>query len=402
MNAEILAIGHELLMGEIVDTNSSYIAQQLAGTGITVRWMSHVGDDIDHLSEAVRRGMERSDILISTGGLGPTSDDLTREAVARAVGEEMTVDPGTLAWLKGVFARRGMEMPPTNIKQATLIPSATTIPNPNGTAPGWWVEKNGRHVVLLPGPPREIRQIWEQTVGPRLAGMSGAGVIVTRTLKTYGMSEGAMDEILSDLFGRENPYLGIYAHADGIHLRMIGRGPDESAAEKVIEPVEAEIRRLIGDRIWGTDDDTPARRAGAALIARNQTLAVVEGASAGSLASLLHALPERESFFRGALVPGSGPLHAGHEPATVDPQGAIVLAKLARESLSADVGLSVTPVTAENGDTPAGNVFIGMVSDAGSHVAASQFPRRNVEWVMQRSATMAIVELLSALSSNRI
>ena len=144
------------------------------------------------------------------------------------------------------------------------------------------------------------------------------------------------------------------------------------------------------------------RRAGAALIARNQTLAVVEGASAGSLASLLHALPERESFFRGALVPGSGPLHAGHEPATVDPQGAIVLAKLARESLSADVGLSVTPVTAENGDTPAGNVFIGMVSDAGSHVAASQFPRRNVEWVMQRSATMAIVELLSALSSNRI
>ncbi|MCH7906722.1 MAG: CinA family nicotinamide mononucleotide deamidase-related protein [Chloroflexi bacterium] len=405
MNAEILAIGHELLMGEIVDTNSSYIAQQLAGTGITVRWMSHVGDDIDHLADAVRRGLERSDLLISTGGLGPTSDDLTREAVARAVGEEMSVDPDILAWLRDVFARRGMEMPPTNIKQATLIPSATSIPNPNGTAPGWWVEKDGKHLVLLPGPPREIRQIWEQTVGPRLASMSGTGVIATRTLKTYGLSEGGLDEILSSLFGRENPYLGIYAHTDGIHLRMIGRGPDRSAAEKVIEPMEAEIRRLIGDAIWGADDDTPARRAGALLVERKQTLAVVEGASAGTLASLLHAQPGRESFFRGALVPGSGPVHAGHEPATVDPDGAIILAQLARDSLSADVGLSVTPVsrdTAEEGATPAGSVFIGMVSDAGTHVATGHFPRRNAEWVMQRSATMAIVELLSALSSNRI
>ena len=135
MNAEILAVGHELLMGEIVDTNSSYIAQQLSGTGITVRWMSHVGDNIDHLSDAFKRGLERSDVVISTGGLGPTSDDLTREAVSNAVGEEMKVDPDILAWLEGVFARRGMAMPPTNIKQATLIPSATSIPNPNGTAP---------------------------------------------------------------------------------------------------------------------------------------------------------------------------------------------------------------------------------------------------------------------------
>ncbi|MDA1257204.1 MAG: molybdopterin-binding protein [Chloroflexi bacterium] len=402
MNAEILAVGHELLMGEIVDTNSSYIAQQLAGTGIDVQWMSHIGDDIGHLSDAFKRGIERSDIVISTGGLGPTSDDLTREAVARAVGEEMAVDPDTLAWLEGVFTRRGMEMPRTNVKQATLIPSATSIPNPNGTAPGWWVEKNGRHIVILPGPPREIGQIWEQTVGPRLAEMSGAGVISTRTLKTYGLSEGRMDELLSDLFGRENPYLGIYAHADGIHLRMIGRGPSRSAADKAIEPVESEIRQRIGDIIWGTDDDTPARRAGTLLVERGQTLGVLEGASAGALAAMLHARPERESFFRGALVPGSGPVHAGHEPASVDSNGAIILAQLARESLTADIGLSVTPVTSETGATSAGGVFIGMASDAGTHVATGQFPRRNAEWVMQRSATMAIVELLSALSSNRI
>ncbi|MDP6823244.1 MAG: molybdopterin-binding protein [Dehalococcoidia bacterium] len=397
MNAEILAVGHELLMGEIVDTNSSYIAQQLSGTGITVRWMSHIGDDLDHLSEAFKRGLERSDLVISTGGLGPTSDDLTREAVSNAVGEEMTVDPGILSWLEGVFARRGMEMPPTNIKQATLIPSATSIPNPNGTAPGWWVEKDDHHIVIMPGPPRELKQVWEETVGPRLAEISGSGVTATRTLKTLGLSEGGIDEILSELFGRENPYLGIYAHTDGIHFRMIGRGPDQSAAEKVIEPVEHEIRRLIGGSIWGTDEDTPAGRAASILMDRNQTLAVVEGASSGALASMLHALPERESFFRGALVPGSGPVHIGHEKAPIDEGGAITLAQIARESLSADVGISVTPV-----DMQDGNVFIGMVSNSGTHVATGRFPRRNPEWLMQRSATTAIVQLMDALSSNRI
>ncbi|HCV27774.1 MAG TPA: molybdopterin-binding protein [Dehalococcoidia bacterium] len=397
MNAEILAVGHELLMGEIVDTNSSYIAQQLAGTGITVRWMSHIGDNIDHLSEAFKRGLKRSDIVISTGGLGPTSDDLTREAVSNAVDEEMNVDPDILSWLEAVFANRGMEMPPTNIKQAMLIPSATSIPNPDGTAPGWWVEKDGKHVVIMPGPPRELKQVWEVTVGPRFAEISGTGVTATRTLKTLGLSEGGIDEILSELFGQENPYLGIYAHTDGIHLRMIGRGLDQSAAEKVIGPVEAEIRRLIGDSIWGTDEDTPAGRAASILIDRNQTLAVVEGASAGALASMLHALPERESFFRGALVPGSGPVHAGHDTASIDENGAVTLAHLARESLSADVGISVTPV-----DMTDGIVYIGMVSNSGTHVAKGRFPRHNPEWLMQRSATTAIVQLMDALSSDRI
>ncbi|MBT4515524.1 MAG: hypothetical protein HOC77_10590, partial [Chloroflexi bacterium] len=167
--------------------------------------------------------------------------------------------------------------------------------------------------------------------------------------------------------------------------------------EKVIEPVEAEIRGLIGDSIWGTDDDTPAQRAGSLLIDRNQMLAIVEGASAGALASMLHARPERESFFRGALVPGSGPVHVGHDTAPANPDGAITLAQLARESLSADVGVSVTPINMDGG-----NVYIGMVSDAGSHVETGRFPRRNPEWLMQRSATTAIVQLMSALSSNRI
>ncbi|MBI2964607.1 MAG: competence/damage-inducible protein A, partial [Chloroflexi bacterium] len=217
MYGEIVSVGHELLMGEIVDTNTSYLAQRFVEAGITPRYASQVGDDLGHLVEAFGRAHARSDVVVSTGGLGPTSDDLTREAVAKVMGEEMRVDPASLVWLEGVFKQRGIEMPKTNIKQATLIPSATSIPNPTGTAPGWWVERDGRHIVLLPGPPRELQLMWEKTVGPRLARAAGGGVVVTRTIKTFGMTEGGIDEMLTHLFGRANPYLGIYARPDGIH-----------------------------------------------------------------------------------------------------------------------------------------------------------------------------------------
>ncbi len=192
LNSEIIAVGHELLMGEIVDTNTSFLAQELSKVGIPVRWSGVVGDDIDDLTQAFSRALGRSDVLITTGGLGPTSDDLTREAVAKTIGEEMTVDAGLLSWLEDVFRKRGIDMPQTNVKQATLISSAETVPNPQGTAPGWWVKRDKRHIILLPGPPRELQRMWAESLAPELARISGAGVVVTRTLKTAGMTEGAM------------------------------------------------------------------------------------------------------------------------------------------------------------------------------------------------------------------
>ena len=159
MQSEIVSVGHELLMGEIVDTDTSWLAQRLSELGIPVRWTSIVGDDMDDLIEVFGRALDRADLLITTGGLGPTSDDMTREAVARVVGEDMSVDPESLAWLKGVFQKRGIAMPETNVKQAMLIPSAATVPNPGGTAPGWWVEREGARAVLLPGPPRELQRM---------------------------------------------------------------------------------------------------------------------------------------------------------------------------------------------------------------------------------------------------
>ena len=157
MKAEIVSIGTELLMGELTDTNASFIASRLPPLGIELQWVSQVGDNLDMLSETFARGLDRSDAIFTTGGLGPTQDDLTREAIAKCLGEEMTVEDALLEDLKGYFQGRGMDMPATNIKQATLIPSAMSIPNRRGTAPGWWVEKEGKLIVSMPGPPAEMQ-----------------------------------------------------------------------------------------------------------------------------------------------------------------------------------------------------------------------------------------------------
>ena len=173
--------------------------------------------------------MDRSDIIFTTGGLGPTKDDLTREAIAGSLGQEMVVQDDLLQHLKGYFRNRGWEMPATNIKQATLIPSASSIPNRRGTAPGWWVEQDGKIIVSMPGPPSELHDIWDEEVVPRLRRKVRGEVILTRTIKTTGLSEGGLDEMVSQYLGGENPYLGIYAKSDGIHLRIIARAANDES-----------------------------------------------------------------------------------------------------------------------------------------------------------------------------
>ena len=243
MNAEIISVGTELLMGEIVDTNSSYLADELAKIGVELRWATKVGDHPGRLEEAISRALDRSEITITTGGLGPTSDDLTRESIAAVLGEEMEVQEDLLAHLTSQFESRGVKMPATNIKQATLIPSAKVIPNPMGTAPGWWVERNGHVIAAMPGPPREISYMWDNEVGPRLRALNPEIAIVTRTLKTFGITEGGLDEMLSPLFESDNPNLGIYSKQDGIHLRAIASASTQEEAQALIEPMEREIRK---------------------------------------------------------------------------------------------------------------------------------------------------------------
>ncbi len=358
MQAEILSIGTELLMGELVDTNSSYLASELAKLGFEVRWVTKVGDDPERLIEAIERAFGRSDVTLTSGGLGPTSDDLTRETIARVCGEEMVVQDDLLEHLKGLFANRGFPMPETNVKQATLIPSAEVIHNSMGTAPGWWVERDGRIIVAMPGPPREIQVMWDAEVAPRLRALNAGVSIVTRNLKTFGISEGGLDGMLTPLFKSENPVLGIYSKQDGIHLRMIATAETECAANALIEPMESEIRSIIGDEdgsvIWGVDDDTPESKAIARLQENGLTLAVADGFTSGILTSRLLSVEGGADVLRGSIISSYDTLREQRAVALTASEAlgsrtgdenleiAARMAEHARAQFDADVGLGMT------------------------------------------------------------
>ena len=415
MNGEIITIGRELLMGEIVDTNASFFAQELANAGVTVRWSSQVGDDIDHLHEVIGRALDRSQVIITSGGLGPTSDDLSREAVAGVLGEPLSVDPEMLAWIEEVFRERGIsEMPKTNIKQANIIPSATFLPNPGGTAPGWWVRRNGSHIFMTPGPPREIKRMWTNHIGPAVREMTGAGVVHTRILRTTGMTEGGIDEEIGDLFGNENPYLGIYAHVDGIQLRIISRAPILKEAERIAAPVESEIRRRIGPAIWGVDDDSAASRFGQLLVGNGMTVGVVDSGTGGALASMLSQTTGHERWFRGSMVtgPGAAPLAtpllesmlggpAGRTTGAVSEASAVQMAHSARQLTGADLGVGITPPSSEDDERMKGTIFVAFLSADGQKVVRGRF-YQSPDRALPRAAMFVLTEATRALAAEEV
>jgi len=259
MQAEIFAIGTELLMGELVDANSAWLAARLPALGIELRRVSLLGDHLTTLSDAMAQALPGVDLIITTGGLGPTQDDLTREAMAAALHETLTVHAETLQAIERYFQQRGRDMPAPNIKQAHRIPSSQFLPDPYGSAPGWWVEKQGKILVALPGPPAEMHPMWDEQVAPRLSQIATGSITLTRTIKTMGLSEAAVDAKLAASFGQENPSLGIYSKADGIHLRIIARARDTATAQTLLHPVEAAIMGQLAPYVWGYDEDTPAQ-----------------------------------------------------------------------------------------------------------------------------------------------
>lgn len=408
MNAEIISIGTELLMGELVDTNSSFLASELAKLGVDVRWVTKVSDDPALLREVIERAWKRSDLTLTSGGLGPTSDDLTRESIAAAFGEEMTVQEDLLEHLKSLFANRGFPMPETNIKQATLIPSAVTVPNDHGTAPGWWAEKNGHVIVAMPGPPREIQPMWSNTLAPKIKARNPDVSIVTRNLKTFGISEGALDEMLSTLFKSENPYLGIYSKQDGIHLRAIATAPTEEEAWALIRPVESEIRRVVGeDAIWGMDDDTPESLTSALLQKKGLTLGIMECFTGGLLASNLAESEGSHIFLKGSMVINDDDLLAAHgvDPkliehhGTTNPHIAEDMARAARKLFNADVGLAITGLVADATDTsgPLGTSHIGFATGEQVSSTSGHYPTSRLR-LRSRASTHALLGLIRFLN----
>ena len=402
MKAEIMGIGTELLMGELTDTNSSWIASRLPALGIELQWVSIIGDDLPRLTEAFKQGMERSDIIFTTGGLGPTQDDLTREAIAAAFGETPIIQQEVVEDLERYFAARGGPMPQHNIKQANLIPSARFVPNRNGTAPGWWAARDGKIIICMPGPPGENQSMWEEQVEPQLAGLIEDEVTITRNIKTMGMSEGAVDEIVSEFFGVENPYLGIYSKADGIHLRVIARAKDTATAHSMIAPVEKAIHERLGEYVWGYDDDTPEQAAGKSLIEKGLSVAVMEMCTGGALANSITDNPNSISYFKGGNVAYDGaalrscgvPGEVMEKHGVVSQETANAMAEAVRRQLNADVGIAVTgvPGPGEFEGKPLGLAYICISNGEKIREMEMRLPPRRVT-IKRRVPNQALIEL---------
>ena len=408
MNAEIISIGTELLMGELTDTNASWIAGRLPPLGIQLQWVSIIGDDLPKLTEAFRQGMKRSDIIFTTGGLGPTQDDLTREAVASALDETPTVQQEEIENLRQWFRNRGQDMPAHNVKQAHLIPSARFVTNRNGTAPGWWAEKDGKHIIIMPGPPGENRAMWQDEIDAKLRDMIDSEVTITRNIKTLGLGEASVDEIISEYFGLENPYLGIYSKADGIHLRIIARANDEDTAREMIAPVENAIHERLAPYIWGYDDETPELSVGAALTARGMTLATMESVSGGFLANTITEATDSDQWYRGGSVAYTADaiVAAGVSSAVLDANGVVsqptanAMALAAQTSAGSDFGLGVTGVLGPRefeGHRP-GTIHIAISHGEDVHEFPLRTPPRRLV-IKRRSCNTALTELRKLITT---
>ena len=352
MRAEILSIGTEIMFGEITDTNAAYIAGALPEYGIDLLWVTQVGDNPARLKEAFARAWERSDYVFCTGGLGPTEDDITRETIAEMLGEALYVDAEQERVLHEVFAARGITpFPPRNIKQAHLIRSARAIKNPRGTAPGWWVERDGKVIAVMPGPPAEMHHMWDAEIAPELERRADS-ILVARTLKTSGIGEAAIDEMLSPLLAGTNPSIGIYARADGVSARIAAKAKTREEAWALIRPVEEEARRILGPAVWGQDDDSLASGVGRMLRDQRLTLGTVESASGGAIASAITDVEGASDYFKGALVTYATELKiANGVPAEVIERHGVIsretaeaMAVAARERLGVDIALSVTGI----------------------------------------------------------
>jgi nicotinamide-nucleotide amidase len=300
--AVLLAVGSELTTGETRDTNGGELARALAGSGVHVHRILALPDDLALVTAAFGDALSSVDLVVATGGLGPTPDDLTREALAAAVGEVPIVDPELEAWLRDLFARRGMPLLEVNLKQAWRILSSTAIPNPNGTAPGWWVDRpDGRAAVLLPGPPREMRAMWSDWVLPRLRKRRLGDGRVVRTLRTYGIGESHAAELLGDaMLRRANPVVATYARADWLDVRVTAvdepaaDGVPARTADAILEETVTGVRATLAGYVWAEGETSWPDLVSAAASATGVRLAIVEVGTTGTLGALLAEVPALE------------------------------------------------------------------------------------------------------------
>lgn len=372
MNAELIAVGTEILLGDIVNTDAQVISQGLSELGINVFYQTVVGDNPARLRHVVETARDRADIIITTGGLGPTLDDLTKETLATVFGKKMALHQPSLDRIKDFFQTIGREMTPNNEKQAWLPEGCTVFTNEWGTAPGCAFEAYGKHVLMLPGPPRECNPMWKECAMPYLYKLAG-GCIVSRNIRVFGLGESNMEAILHDMMEQsKNPTIAPYAKTSECFARVTAKADTPAECEKLLEPVVEKICGLLGDDVYGVDVDSLEQVVGDGLRQRGMTLAVAESCTGGLLSKRITDVPGCSDYYLGGVCSYANEVKMnllGVKKETLDTLGAVSpevaeqMAEGVAKALGADVGVGITGVAGPGGGTdekPVGLVYISV------------------------------------------
>ncbi len=403
--AELIAVGTELLLGNIANTDAQMISQGLSQLGINVYYHTVVGDNPQRVRQAVDIARGRADILITTGGLGPTCDDLTKVAVAQAFGKELVYHEPSAQRIRERFAQRGTPVTENNFQQAMVPEGCTVLDNDWGTAPGVAFQAGGTHVLMLPGPPRECAMMFRHRALPYLQKLSD-GVIASRTVKTFGIGESAAEALLRDLMNAlHNPTLAPYAKPTGTELRITAHAPTREEALRLIAPVEEQVKAILGDKVIGVDVDSLEEVCFALLKDRGLTVGTAESCTGGLLAKLLTDLPGSSAVFRGGVVSYTNGVKAGllgvpqdllDRYGAVSPQVAEAMARGAKAALGCDIALSTTGVAGPDADdrgNPIGLVYLGLAW--GDQCRVTEFRAGPVERErVRRQAAQTALDLL--------
>ena len=405
LTAEIIAIGSELLAPDRTDTNSLWLTERLNLLGIEVKLKTIVGDDDARLEETIKDAARRSKVVITTGGLGPTEDDITRKITARALGKRLLLDEAVLDEIKKRFQGFGVAMPERNSRQAMVIEDAEVLPNPNGTAPGMFIDHQGTAIVLLPGPPREMQPMFTNHVASRLESRAGNVRVVRRMLRVVGLGESAVDEKIAPVYTKyDNPQTTILFNQSEIEIHLTARGRTEEEANALLDRVVLEIEERLGNAIFSFAGEKMEEVVGLKLSVGGYTIATAESCTGGLLAERLTEIPGSSKYFIEGVVTYANDAKTrtlGVEPVLLLEHGAVsapvaeAMAEGIRKRADTDFGLSITGIAGPSGGTeekPVGTVFIAISSEAGTESKKFKFPgdRHLIRW----RASQAALEML--------
>jgi len=405
LTAEIIAIGSELLTPDRTDTNSLWLTEKLNGIGIEVKLKTVVGDDDARLEEAIRDALRRSRVIITTGGLGPTEDDITRKIAARSLSRRLALNERVLEGIRAKFISFGRAMPEINARQAMVLEGAEVLDNPRGTAPGMFIEHEGRSVILLPGPPREMRPMFESLILPRLAAKAGDVRVVRRILRVAGMGESAVDERIAPVYMQyKNPQTTILFNKSEIEIQMTAQAKTEKDAELLLDGLAGQIEERLGESIFAFRGETMEEVVGLRLAVAGFTLAVAESCTGGLVAQRITEVPGSSTYFKEGVVTYSNeskvrllgvPSDQIAEYGAVSAPVAEAMAEGVRLRADTDFGIAVTGIAGPDGgseEKPVGLVYIALSDDAHTEHRKLILPgdRHLIRW----RASQAALDLL--------